>query len=137
MKYNHDLILPIENIDGDERSIMDGLMGDFVKTMVNLGTAIGGDDKWKNGYVGYAVDIRRDKNLPIYTIYKTKDERDATVVFKWEIYNKINGTIGITVDYKYDKTYMSMSGMNEINGFSAIAAAFVKIYREHYAEIHK
>ena len=134
MKYNHNLILPIENIDGDERSIMDGLMGDFVKTMVNLGVAIAQDDGWKNGY---AVEMRRDKDSPIYTIYKTKDGRDATVVFKWEIYNNINGTIGITVDYKYDKTYMSMSGMNDVNGFSAIAVAFAKIYREHYAEIHK
>lgn len=133
MKYDKDIILPIENIDGDERSIMDGLMGDFVKTMVNLGVAIAQDDGWKNGYV---VEMRRDKDSPIYTIYKTKDGRDATVVFKWEIYNKINGTIGITVDYKYDKTYMSMSGMNDVNGFSAIAAAFAKIYREHYAEIH-
>lgn len=46
MKYDKDIVLPIENIDGNERSIMDGLMQDFVRTMVNLGTAIGNDKKW-------------------------------------------------------------------------------------------
>lgn len=135
MKYDKDIVLPIENIGGNERSIMDGLMGDFVKTMVNLGTAIGGDDKWENGF---AIEKRVDKDSPVYVIYKTKDDRDVSVVFRWEIYGGMNhGTIGITVDYKYDKTHMTMSNMNGVNGFSAIAAAFVKIYREHYAEIHK
>lgn len=134
MKYNNDLILPIENIDGDERSIMDGLMQDFVKTMVNLGTAIANDKKWVKKEI---VSQMINDQSPVYIIRKVKDERDATVIFAWEIYSgKIHGSIGITVDYKYDKTYMSMSGMNEINGFSAIAAAFAKIYREHYAEIH-
>jgi len=134
MKYNKDIVLPIENIDGNERSIMDGLMQDFVKTMVNLGTAIGNDDKWAKKEI---VSQMINDQSPVYIIRKTKDERDATVIFAWEIYGgKIHGSIGITVDYKYDKTYMSMSGMSEINGFSAIAAAFVKIYREYYAEIH-
>ena len=134
MKYNHDLILPIENIDGDERSIMDGLMCDFVETMVKLGAAIANDEKWAKKEV---ISQMVNDQSPVYIIRKVKDERDATVIFAWEIYgSKIHGSIGITVDYKYDKTYMSMSGMNEINGFSAIAAAFAKIYREHYAEIH-
>lgn len=134
MKYNNDLILPIENIDGDERSIMDGLMGDFVKTMLNLGVAIANDKKWTEKEV---VSKMINDQSPVFIIRKTKDERDATVIFGWEIYGgKVHGNVGITVDYKYDKTYMSMSGMNEINGFSAIAAAFAKIYREHYAEIH-
>lgn len=134
MKYNNDLILPIENIDGDERSIMDGLMCDFVETMVKLGTAIANDKKWAKKEI---VSQMINDQSPVYIIRKVKDERDATVIFAWEIYGgKIHGSIGITVDYKYDKTYMSMSGMNEINEFSAIAAAFAKIYREHYAEIH-
>jgi len=134
MNYNADIKLPIENIDGDERSIMDGLLQDFVKTMVNLGTAIANDNKWTDK----EITTRITKDSPVYKIYKTSDDRDTTVLFGWEIYvGKIHGNIAITIDYEYDKTYMSMSGMNEINGFSAIAAAFVKIYREHYAEIHK
>ena len=134
MKYNHDLILPIENIDGDERSLMDGLMCDFVETMVKLGTAIANDKKWAKKEI---ISQMINDQSPVYIIRKVKDECDATVIFAWEIYGgKVHGSIGITVDYKYDKTYMSMSGMNEINGFSAIAAAFAKIYREHYAEIH-
>jgi hypothetical protein len=136
MKYNKDLILPIENIDGDERSIMDGLMQDFVKTMVNLGTAIANDKKWAKKEV---ISQMINAQSPVYAIRKLKylDGRNATVIFAWEIYgSKVHGSIEITVDYKYDKTYMTMSGMNEINGFSAIAAAFAKIYREHYAEIH-
>lgn len=135
MKYDKDIILPIESIDGDERSIMDGLIGDFVKTMVNLGVAIAHDDKWTKPEV---VSQMINDQSPVFIIRKSKDDRDATVIFWWEIYGgKIHGSIGITEDYKYRKTYMSMSGMNEINGFSAIAAAFAKIYREHYAEIHK
>ena len=134
MKYDKDIFLPIESIDGDERSIMDGLMGDFTKTMVNLGVAIANDNKWTNKEV---VSQMINDQSPVYVIRKVKDERDATVIFAWDIYGgKVHGSIGITVDYKYDKTYMSMSGMNEINGFSAIAATFVKIYREQYARIH-
>ena len=134
MKYDKDIFLPIESIDGDERSIMDGLMGDFTKTMVNLGVAIANDNKWTKTEV---VSQMINDQSPVYVIRKVKDERDATVIFAWEIYGgKIHGSIGITVDYKYDKTYMSMSGMNEINGFSAIAATFAKIYREQYARIH-
>lgn len=134
MNYNADIKLPIENIDGDERSIMDGLMGDFTKTMVNLGVAIANDNKWTNKDV---VSQMINDQSPVFVIRKVKDERDATVIFAWEIYGgKIHGNIGITVDYKYDKTYMSMSCMNEINGFSAIAATFAKIYREQYARIH-
>lgn len=133
MKYDKDIVLPIENIDGNERSIMDGLMQDFAKTMVNLGTAIADDDKWKSG----ETTTKITKESPVYKIYKTSDDRDTTVLFGWEIYaGKIHGDIAITIDHEYDKTYMSMSGMSEINGFSAIAAAFVKIYREYYAEIH-
>ena len=91
----------------------------------------------KNGQKKEIVSQMINDQSPVYIIRKAKDERDATVIFAWEIYGgKIHGSIGITVDYKYDKTYMSMSGMSEINGFSAIAAAFVKIYREYYAEIH-
>lgn len=134
MNYNADIKLPIENIDGDERSTMDGLIQDFVKTMVNLGTAIANDKKWAKKEI---VSQMINDQSPVYIIRKVKDERDATVIFAWEIYGgKVHGSIGITVDYKYDKTYMSMSGMNEINGFSAIAAVFAKIYREYYAEIH-
>lgn len=135
MKYNNDLVLPIENIDSDERSIMDGLMCDFTKTMVNLGVAIANDDKWANKEV---VSQTINDQSAVYEIRKVKDERDATVIFAWDIYGgKVFGSIGITVDYNHDKTYMAMSGMDKINGFSAIAAAFAKIYREHYAKIHK
>ena len=125
MKYNNDLILPIENIDGDERSIMDGLMCDFVETMVKLGTEIANDKKWAKKEI---ISQMINDQSPVYIIRKVKDELDATVIFAWKIYGgKIHGNIGITVDYKYDKTYMSMSGMNEINGFSAIAASFAKL----------
>lgn len=135
MKSNNDLILPIENIDGDERSIMDGLMCDFVETMVKLGTAIANDEKWAKKEV---VSQMVNDQSPVYIIRKREDGHVATVIFAWEICGgKIHGSIGITVDCKYDKTYMSMSGMNEINGFSAIAAAFAKIYREYYARIHE
>lgn len=136
MKYNKDLILPIENIDGDERSIMDGLMCDFVETMVKLGTAIANDKKWAKKEI---ISQMINDQSPVYVIRKLKylDGSVASVIFAWEIYGgKVHGSIEITVDYKYDKTYMTMSGMNEINGFSAIAAAFAKIYREYYAEIH-
>lgn len=135
MNYNNDLVLPIENIDGDERSIMDGLMCDFTKTMVNLGVAIANDDKWANKEV---VSQTINDQSPVYEIRKVKGERDAIVIFAWDIYGgKVYGDIGITVDYNDGKTYMAMSGMDKIDGFSAIAAAFAKIYREHYAEIHE
>lgn len=134
MNYNNDLVLPIENIDGDERSIMDGLMCDFTKTMVNLGVAIANDDKWANKEV---VSQTINDQSPVYEIRKVKGERGAIVIFAWDIYGgKVHGDIGITVDYNDGKTYMAMSGMDKIDGFSAIAAAFAKIYRKHYAEIH-
>ena len=133
MKYNHDLILPIENIDGDERSIMDGLMCDFVKTMIKLGTAIAEDEKWGSDIVWNDED---GKNAPSYTIRKTSGPTEAIVVFGFEIFGKHDGTIGIHRNRRTDTTTMTMSGMEWVNGFSAIAAAFAKIYREHYAEIH-
>lgn len=135
MKYDIDIVLPIENIDNDERSIMDGLMCDFTKTMVNLGVAIANDDKWASKEI---VSQMVNDQSPVYEIRKVKNEREALVIFAWDIYGgKVYGSIGITVDSNPDKTYMAMSGMDKINGFSAIAAAFAKIYREHYAEIHK
>lgn len=135
MKYDKDIVLPIEHIDSDERSIMDGLMCDFTKTMVNLGVAIANDDKWSNKEI---VSQMANDQSPVYEIRKVKNEREALVIFAWDIYGgKVYGSIGITVDYNPDKTYMAMSGMDKINGFSAIAAAFAKMYREHHAEIHK
>ena len=78
MKYDIDIVLPIENIDGNERSIMDGLLQDFVKTMVNLGTAIANDKKWAKKEI---VSQMINDQSPVYIIRKTKDERDATVIF--------------------------------------------------------
>ena len=137
MKYNNDLILPIENIDGDERSIMDGLMCDFVETMVKLGTAIADDEKWGKDVV--LEDTNKD--APIYTIRKTSMANgahigEAIVVFGFEIYGRHSGTIGICRNYDRDTATMSMSGMEWVNGFSAIAAAFARLYRKNYAEIH-
>ena len=138
MKHNHDLILPIENIDGDERSIMDGLMCDFVETMVKLGTAIADDEKWCNDVVWYD---KKGKDAPSYTIRKAKTTNSAhkgevVVVFGFEIYGRYSGTIEICHNYVRDTATMSMSGMEWVNGFSAIAAAFAKLYRKYYAEIH-
>lgn len=130
---NNDLILPIENIDGNESSIMDGLMQEFVKTMVELGKAIAEDDKWTKDEVHW----HKSDQSPVYIIRKSKDAHETIVIFWWEIYGgKIHGTIGITVDNKNDRVFMSMTGMNDVNGFSAIAADFAKIYRWHYAEVH-
>lgn len=133
MNYNADIKLPIENMDGDERSIMDGLMQDFVKTMVNLGTAIADDDKWGHDIVWNDED---GKDAPSYTIRKTSGSTEAIVVFGFEIFGKHDGTIGIHRNRRTDTTTMAMSGMEWVNGFSAIAAAFVKLYRNHYNEIH-
>ena len=137
MKYNNDLILPIENIDGGERSIMDGLMCDFVETMVKLGTAIADDEKWGNDVV--LEDANKD--APVYTIRKTSMANgahtgEAIVVFGFEVYGRHSGTIGICRNYDRDTATMSMSGMEWVNGFSAIAAAFARLYRKNYAEIH-
>lgn len=139
MKYNHDLILPIESIDGDERSIMDGLMCDFVETMVKLGTAIADDEKWGNDVVRGGG---KGESAPSYTIRKTGTTNGAhkgevVVVFGFGIYGRHSGAIGICRNYDRDTATMLMSGMEWVNGFSAIAAAFAKIYREHYVEIHK
>lgn len=132
---NNDLILPIENIDGNERSIMDGLMQEFVKTMVELGKAIAEDDKWSKDEI---VSQMITDQSPVYIIRKSKSADETIVIFWWEIYGgKIHGTIGITVDNKTDRVFMSMTGMNDVNGFSAIAAAFAKIYRDYYKKIHK
>lgn len=138
MKYNNDLILPIENIDGDERSIMDGLMCDFTETMVKLGTAIADDDKWGGDIVWNDKD---GKDAPAFSIRKAgttngSHKGESIVIFGFEIYGRHSGTIGICRNYDRDTATMSMSGMEWVNGFSAIAAAFAKIYREHYAEIH-
>ena len=137
MNYNADIKLPIENIDGDERSIMDGLMQDFVKTMVNLGTAIADDDKWNNDEVSGI----KDKDAPAYTIRKCGTHNgqykgETIVVFGFEVYGEKYGTIGITRNHDRETVKMAMSGMEWVNGFSAIAAAFVKLYRKHYNEIH-
>lgn len=133
MKYNDDLVLPIENIDDDERSIMDGLMCDFVGTMVKLGTAIADDEKWDNGVV--RGDGEGEGALP-YAVYKTSGSTEAIVVFGFEILGEHYGAIGIHRNRRTGTTTMAMSGIEWVNGFSAIAAAFAKIYRGHYAEIH-
>lgn len=127
MKYNHDLILPIENIDGDERSIMDGLMQDFVKTMVELGKAINQDKKWGSDI----VYNERGKDDPVYEIRKY----GAMVVFYAAVYGKYDCQIIITRN-KNDNYSMGIQNAHWVNGFSAIAAAFAKLYRKHYAEIH-
>ena len=127
MKYDKDIILPIESIDGDERSIMDGLMCDFVKTMVELGKAISQDGKWGSDI----VYNERGKDDPVYEIRKS----GSMVVFYVAVYGKYDCRIIITRN-KHDHYSIVIQNAEWVNGFSAIAAAFAKIYREHYAEIH-
>lgn len=116
-----ELPLPVLNMDGGERSIMDGLWQDFAITMVNLTHMVLADTKIKPD-----VEYRKQasKDAPEYVFKKTLTKDVGAVLYEITSLGR-KFTVTVDIDRTEPREYIEIYG-EPINGLSAFALFFCK-----------
>ena len=126
-KYDMNLPLPVADMDGEERNIMDGLWQDFTATMTNLAHFILADDAYEKE-VEYTH--RENKDAPEYTIVKRVNPSCGSVMFRVGFGYGEYVTISVDVERVIPREHIELICHHKLNGLSAIAKKFCELYRK-------
>lgn len=126
-KYDMNLPLPVADMDGEERNIMDGLWQDFTATMTNLAHLILADDAYERE-VEYTH--RENKDAPEYIIKKRINPSCGSVIFHVGFGYGEYVDICVDVERVIPREHIELICHHKLNGLSAIAKKFCELYRK-------
>lgn len=126
-KYDMNLPLPVADMDGEERNIMDGLWQDFTATMTNLAHLILADDAYEKD-----VEYRHQENkdAPTYIIVKKVNPSCGCVMFLTRFAYGEYVNISVDVERVIPREHIELICHHKLNGLSAIAKKFCELYRK-------
>lgn len=122
------LPLPLENMDGDERSIMDGLYNDFQITMSNMSHAILADDAFENGKT-YQHQI--NENAPVFCITVIRNPKWSYVRYNCERKTPGFPVTSIVVGICSERPEETLDvGGAPMDSLTAIAQRFIDLFHK-------